>query len=268
MLRIMAWKHDRREDVASHRRPAPETVRDAALCVVADRGMISQHTIEQLQSKERSVHYILCVCLRSVKEIRDQVLSHPGRYREVRGPKEKSGDPSPLQVKNVQIERRRYVVCVNQDQAKKDKADREAIVAALEEQLKRGDKSLVGNRGYRDTFAEARRTSRLIGKRSRTKPATMASGCCEQTWTTFRRKFEPKQPAYRADKTCYVHNCTTQGRPPMVVPARFLVTCDRGHLGRLPVVEVRPPWCDRMQWAAADVRVWTLWRDGRCHDRL
>jgi len=75
--------------------------------------------------------------------------SHPGRYREVRGPKEKSGNPSPLQVKNVQIERRRYVVCVNQDQAKKDKADREAIVAALEEQLKRGDKSLVGNRGYR-----------------------------------------------------------------------------------------------------------------------
>ncbi len=49
---------------------------------------------------------------------------------EVRGPKEKSGDPSPLQVKNVQIERRRYVVCVNTDQAKKDKADREAIVGA------------------------------------------------------------------------------------------------------------------------------------------
>ena len=119
------------------------------VCVVADRGMISQHTIEQLQSKERGVHYILGARLRSVKEIRDKVLSHPGRYREVRGPKEKSGDPSPLQVKNVQIERRRYVVCVNPDQAKKDKADREAIVGALEEQLKRGDKSLVGNRGYR-----------------------------------------------------------------------------------------------------------------------
>lgn len=49
--------------------------------------------------------------------------------------------------------------------------------------------------------------------------------------------FEPKQPAYRPDKTCYVHNCTTQGRPPMVVPARFLVTCERGHLDDFPWLE-------------------------------
>ena len=119
------------------------------VCVIADRGMISQHTIEQLQSKERSVHYILGARLRNVKEIYEKVLSHPGRYRQVRDSKNKSGDPSPLEVKNVQIDQRRYVVCVNPDQARKDKADREAIVAALEEQLKRGDKSLVGNRGYR-----------------------------------------------------------------------------------------------------------------------
>jgi len=119
------------------------------VCVIADRGMISQSTIEQLQSEERGVHYILGARLRSVKEIREKVLSHPGRYRQVHGPKKKSSDPSPLQVKNVQIDQRRYVVCLNLDQAQKDKADREAIVAALEEQLKRGDKSLVGNRGYR-----------------------------------------------------------------------------------------------------------------------
>ena len=119
------------------------------VCVVADRGMISQDTIEQLQSQERGVHYILGARLRSVKEIREKVLSHPGRYHQVHGPKNKSDDPSPLQVKKVQIGQRHYVVCLNPDQARKDKADREAIVAALEEQLKRGDKSLVGNRGYR-----------------------------------------------------------------------------------------------------------------------
>ena len=111
--------------------------------------MISQNTIEQLQSQERGVHYILGARLRSVKEIREKVLSHPGRYHEVCGPKKKSDAPAPLQVKNVRIDGRRYVVCLNVDQAKKDQADREAIVAALEEQLKRGDKSLVGNRGYR-----------------------------------------------------------------------------------------------------------------------
>ena len=120
-----------------------------SVCVVADRGMISQDTIEQLQSQERGVHYILGARLRSVKEIREKVLSHPGRYHEVRGPKKKGDAPAPLQVKNVRIDGRRYVVCLNVDQAKKDQADREAIVAALEEQLKRGDKSLVGNRGYR-----------------------------------------------------------------------------------------------------------------------
>ena len=49
--------------------------------------------------------------------------------------------------------------------------------------------------------------------------------------------FEPKQPPYRPDRTCYVHNCTTQGRPPIVVPARFLVTCERGHLDDFPWLE-------------------------------
>ena len=36
---------------------------------------------------------------------------------------------------------------------KKDAADRAAIVAALERQLKKGDKSLVGNKGYRRFLA-------------------------------------------------------------------------------------------------------------------
>ena len=45
--------------------------------------------------------------------------------------------------------RRRYIVCRNEAEAKKDAADRRAVVAALEEQLKRGDKALIGNSGYR-----------------------------------------------------------------------------------------------------------------------
>ena len=73
--------------------------------------MIRQHTIEQLQSQERGVHYVLGARLRSVKEIREKVLSHPGRYRQVQGPKRKNEDPSLLQVKNARIEGRRYVVC-------------------------------------------------------------------------------------------------------------------------------------------------------------
>ena len=119
------------------------------ICVVADRGMISKKTIEELQAVHRDTRFILGARLRAVKEIREQVLADKGRYREVHGPKTCSKDPSPLKVKDVQIEDRRYIVCYNEDQARKDRADREAIVAALGDQLERGDKSLIGNKGYR-----------------------------------------------------------------------------------------------------------------------
>jgi hypothetical protein len=59
-----------------------------------------------------------------------------------------------LKVKEVRVEGRRYVVCLNEDTARKDAADREAIVAALREQLRSGDKSLVGNKGYRRDLSD------------------------------------------------------------------------------------------------------------------
>jgi transposase len=51
------------------------------------------------------------------------------------------------------VESRRYIVCRNQEQARKDCAEREAIVESLQERLKRGDKTLVGNKGYRKYLA-------------------------------------------------------------------------------------------------------------------
>lgn len=124
-----------------------------SMCVVADRGMISKETIAQLQAKERGVHFILGARLRNVKEISGTVLSRAGRYREVHGPRGKSTDPSPLKVKEVRVGEHRYVVCLNEEQAKKDRADRKAIVESLREQLQHGDKSLVGNKGYRKYLA-------------------------------------------------------------------------------------------------------------------
>jgi len=49
----------------------------------------------------------------------------------------------------------------NEDQKKKDAADRAAIIAALEESLKRGDRSLVGNKGLRKYLAPTGRTFRI-----------------------------------------------------------------------------------------------------------
>src|SRR6202166_1987854 len=39
--------------------------------------------------------------------------------------------------------------CLNEEERRKDAHDREAIVAHLKEQLRSGDRSLVGNKGYR-----------------------------------------------------------------------------------------------------------------------
>jgi DDE family transposase len=119
------------------------------VCIVADRGMISQETIEALEREERGWQYILGARMRSQNEVKDEVLSRAGRYRVVHPPRVKSDDPSPLKVKEVWVDERRYVICLNEDEARKDVADREAIVAALREQLRCGDKSLVGNKGYR-----------------------------------------------------------------------------------------------------------------------
>lgn len=122
-------------------------VRD--VCVVADRGMISKQTVQQLSGAGLNCRYILGARMRSNSEVAKAVLSRPGRYRQVTPLRTTSEDPSPLKVKEVRVEGRRYVVCLNEEQARKDRADREAIVEHLREQLRQGDKSLVGNKGYR-----------------------------------------------------------------------------------------------------------------------
>jgi transposase len=119
------------------------------VCIVADRGMISQETLAELEKPERAWQYILGARMRSQNEVKDEVLSRAGRYRVVHPKSPQRQDPSPLKVKEVWVEERRYVVCLNEDEARKDAADRAAIVAGLREQLRSGVKSLIGNRGYR-----------------------------------------------------------------------------------------------------------------------
>ncbi len=117
------------------------------ICVVADRGMISNEVIAGLE--ERGLEYILGARMRKSKEARDRVLSRGGRFKTVHSEKKYSTDPAPLKVKEVWVDEQRYVVCLNDAQARKDAADRENILLGLEKQLKKGDKSLVGNKGYR-----------------------------------------------------------------------------------------------------------------------
>jgi transposase len=114
-------------------------------CLVADRGMISAETLKSLD--ERDIPYILGSRMRKTKEVREEVLARPGRYEEVNPPGTKG--VSPLKVKEVWVDDRRYIVCLNEKQARKDQQDRVMIIESLKAQLKKGPKSLVGNKGYR-----------------------------------------------------------------------------------------------------------------------
>ena len=117
----------------------------AEVCVVADRGMISQDTVDELEAG--GWHYILGARLRADKTVREEVLARPGRYHVV------GESASPLRVKEVKLGERRYIVCLNEASRMKDAADREAILVSLREKLKQGDKALVGNHGYRKYLA-------------------------------------------------------------------------------------------------------------------
>jgi len=119
------------------------------ICVVADRGMISAETIAELEA--RGLFYILGVRERSDKLVRELVLDDPAPFIPLTiAKRDKDID---YEAKAVALAGRRYIVCRNREEMKKDAAARATILAALERQLKKGDKSLVGNKGYRRFLA-------------------------------------------------------------------------------------------------------------------
>jgi transposase len=111
-------------------------VRD--IVIVADRGMVSKETVEELE--RLGIGYILGVKMRKDKEVSTDVLSRAGKYREVK---------DNLKVKEVQTEGKRYIVCLNLEEAERDAIERQAIIESLEKKLKEGANALIGNRGYK-----------------------------------------------------------------------------------------------------------------------
>jgi hypothetical protein len=99
--------------------------------------------------------------MRRVKEVHLDVLSRGGRYREVYPESNDRTQPAPLKVKEVFQDGKRYIVCLNQRQARKDAADRQAIIESLEDQLKKGAKSLVGNKGFRRYLKVEKNSARI-----------------------------------------------------------------------------------------------------------
>jgi transposase len=116
------------------------------MCVVADRGMISRETIAALQRE--NIGHILGVRMRRNVELAPKLLDDSG-YKEIVGERKTRKDPSPLKVKEVDLNGRRYILCVNSEEVRADRHVREQVLASLRKQFKQGDTSLVGNKGYR-----------------------------------------------------------------------------------------------------------------------
>jgi len=107
--------------------------------LVCDRGMVSKANLDALTKAH--YEYIVGMKMRNLVEVRDEVLGRAGRYQEVN---------EKLQVKEVHVEDRCYVICYNPQEAKKDRHDREETLKKLTEKLKSGGvKSLINNRGYK-----------------------------------------------------------------------------------------------------------------------
>src|SRR3954453_7962514 len=113
-------------------------------CIVADRGMIAEATIAALD--ERGLEYVLGVRERTDTRVR-KVLEDARPFTPLLI--ERARGETQLFVKEVQVEGIRYIAARNEAEAEKDAADRAAIIAALDQQLKRGDKALIGNSAYR-----------------------------------------------------------------------------------------------------------------------
>jgi len=95
---------------------------------VGDAGLYSKANLEELA--KGAGKYILATPIRRIKEIKDEVLSHPGRYAEIA--------PN-LRAKEVLLgegeRRRRYILCLNEEEAAREKRHRDDILRLVKAEL-------------------------------------------------------------------------------------------------------------------------------------
>ena len=116
---------------------------------VGDAGMLSQANLEHLEGQE--YEYIMGTPLRKLKEVKERVLATPGRYSSL---------AENLCIKHVQLDGRRYILCQNPKEQKRDAALREAFLQSLEAEVA----SLEGkqeSQDYRDVLSHKRKRGYL-----------------------------------------------------------------------------------------------------------
>jgi len=97
------------------------TMRLGRVLFVGDAGLYARANLDELA--KGAGRYILAASIGRVKEIRDEVLSHPGRYADI--------TPT-LRAKEVVLgegeRRRRYILCLNEEEADKQRRHRAGIL--------------------------------------------------------------------------------------------------------------------------------------------
>jgi Transposase DDE domain len=195
----------------------------ARVCVVTDRGMISTETMAELQA--RKLLYILGVRERTDKLVRELVLADAAPFVPLA--MNKRGKEIDYEAKAVMLAGRRYIVCRNRQEAEKDAADRASIVAALERQLAKGDKALIGNTGFRrylktisdehfaidpDKIEDEKKFDGIFVLRTNTDLNPLEAMLCykqlwtvEQTFRTAKHLFSTRPIFHKLDETIRGH---------------------------------------------------------------
>src|SRR3712207_1458006 len=104
------------------------TMRLGRVLFVGDAGIYSRANLDELA--KGAGRYILATPIGRVKEIKDEVLSHPGRYADI--------TPT-LRAKEVVLgqgeRRRRYILCLNEEEADRQRWHRAEVLKLLEVEL-------------------------------------------------------------------------------------------------------------------------------------
>src|SRR5215831_6045182 len=200
------------------------------ICVVADRGMISAQSIAALE--ERELEYVLGVRERSSAEVRSTVIDDQTPFVPLVVPRG-SGGLTGLEAKQVKIGNRRYIVCRNLAEARRDAEQRGAILDGLRAKLAQGAKALVGNSGFRRYLKTVSAKHFAVDRRRSPKTrALTGSMCCAPT---------PSSPRFRSccaiATYCGSSSCSARPRPCLpLVPSTtaatwpFAVTCSAPSL--------------------------------------
>jgi len=219
----------------------------------------------QARHAKAAFDYILGCRMRRQREVSDEVLARAGRY-------ETGADN--LEIKEVSVKQRRCVRCRNPEEAKKDAAARDAILAKLETTLERnGPKAIIGNRGLARFVkvqkgsvsidaAAVRRDARLDGKFVLTTNTDLLAGEVALTYKSLwrvERTFREEKSTLEVRPIFHHRDDTSIGH---IVASFLALRLEVDLQRRLDAAKVDVSWPDLMR-DLAQVQAVTVDLDGQ-----